>query len=185
MRIFFALPLPDHIRESLRRFAETAGVAAGTRGAVRSDNYHLTLQFIGEVSPERAVCIADRFRAQFDSMSPELRRSRSLRLSGFGYFPDAAQPAVFWAGVAGADWLLPLVHCAAEASRNCGSMIDTRPFKPHITISRIFPRSVRPRPAPPGPDGAWSPSSIVLYESIPGKGGSAYRTLREYLLFQK
>ena len=64
---------------------------------VRPESLHITLKFIGEQKPEQVEAITERLR-QVEGTPFEIRSG------GFGFFPTAKAPRVFWIGIhAGPD----------------------------------------------------------------------------------
>ena len=100
---------------------------------------HLTVQFLGDVSPE-----------QLDAILPALREAAAgfpafdLTLAGVGAFPSADRPRVVWVGATdGADRARALARCVAEALTPLGFPPDAGEFVPHQTLFRV--RSPRDR----------------------------------------
>jgi RNA 2',3'-cyclic 3'-phosphodiesterase len=94
---------------------------------------HLTVLFLGEVPPERATPIAERFAASVRSHPPF-----RLELAGVGAFPTVEHPRVVWAGVRGGAQELGGLHDRlVGACRNLALPVDDRPFVPHFTLRRI------------------------------------------------
>jgi len=96
------------------------------------DNLHLTLVFLGQLSPEQlkpllkgAQQIASKFQAQ---------QAKLLRLNHLALFE---QPKVLYAGLEKTpNWLAKLVLSLEYLSDNCKLSIDKRPYIPHVTLGR-------------------------------------------------
>jgi 2'-5' RNA ligase len=94
---------------------------------------HLTLRFLGELAPQRAV--------GFGRQLPEVVRSGAplrLRLEGLGTFPSGGRPRVVWVGLAGDLGLLSgLQGAVEELARRFGVPGEERGFHPHLTLGRV------------------------------------------------
>lgn len=186
MRAFIAINLPENIRESLARkldeFRHTLG-HAGQAGAQRNsairwsrpEGIHLTLKFLGEISGEQV----DRITSALSSLQPF--EKFSVEVKGFGFFPVAARPRVFWAGVEAPPNLIQLAGRIEGKMKELGFAREDRDFHPHLTLAR-FPNA-RPEPTlramvEEQKDfslGGFEVSDFFLYESKPSPEGSKYR----------
>lgn len=101
---------------------------------VPSENLHLTLRFLGEmdsVGLDRLLAALD--EAEFPSLFV-------LRLGALGAFPNATRASVLWIGVDGASEQLEDLHAAVDEScQSAGFDPEERPFRPHVTVSRMRP----------------------------------------------
>jgi RNA 2',3'-cyclic 3'-phosphodiesterase len=125
-RLFIAIDFPEAVRDRL------AALPVGVRGArlLPTEQYHLTLRFIGEVEgtvfTEIAEALGDLSAASFD-----------LRLSGVGHFPPNGQPKVLWAGVAESEPLRQLQDHIETCLRGLGLAPDSQNYTPHVTLARL------------------------------------------------
>lgn len=125
-RLFFAIPLPRYVSESLARLREEA---RGFRW-ILPENYHLTLNFLGEVESEAEEAVRRAAR--------EIRvGSFFLPVAGVGHFPPRGEPQVVWAGVGGGHpHLFQLQHRLTDALFALGFDPGERAWHPHITLAR-------------------------------------------------
>src|ERR1700693_6244612 len=92
MRIFIGIGLDPEVRKRSERFLEgVEGLAPDARW-VRPESLHITLKFIGEQTPEHVEAIAERLRRIQSS-------ALDIRVGGYGFFPTAKAPRVFWIGI--------------------------------------------------------------------------------------
>jgi RNA 2',3'-cyclic 3'-phosphodiesterase len=165
MRLFYAI-WPDSAASLA--LAEVAGALAPLAGGrpVPREKIHLTLAFLGEVTPQRmdqALAIDVR-AAPFD-----------LRLDRVGAFRGAR---VAWAGTAEPPpGLLSLQSRLAEALRALGFDLEERPFAAHATLAR---KIARPVPLTPMAPVQWRVGAYALVQTLPGTG--RYATVREWNL---
>jgi 2'-5' RNA ligase len=86
---------------------------------------------------------------------------------------------------AGADRLASLADGLTEAAGQCGLVLDTRPFTPHLTIARtdgVRLGSAAARAletAASGLDVRFTVDRIVLFRSLLGGGPARYEALHE------
>lgn len=101
-------------------------------------NWHITLRFVGHME----TVDYERWVHELDAVSG--RGAFSVSLQGLGAFPRPARATVLWVGAAGTD-LEQLAAAVEEAAIGAGLDPEERPFRPHLTISRIRPpEDVRP-----------------------------------------
>jgi 2'-5' RNA ligase len=176
MRLFVALDLPWEIKEEL------ADMSANIPGArwVPTDNFHLTLRFIGEASRLQAE--------EIDLALATLRgRSFSFALSGLGWFEKAGRVSCLWAGVERNEDLARLQSKVETALHRIGLAPDRRRFTPHVALARmdtpVGPELTRfvaannlYRSAPMRAD------NVTLFSSFLGKDQPTYTPEAEYAL---
>jgi RNA 2',3'-cyclic 3'-phosphodiesterase len=129
MRIFIALDLDDAIRQRLDRFIEGVRGFAPDARWVLPESLHITLKFIGEKPAEMIEDIKRALAgvevAPFD-----------LSLEGYGFFPTAKSPRVFWVGIESGPQLLQLANAVDEMTSALGIPKEQRRFSPHLTLAR-------------------------------------------------
>src|ERR1700688_4961479 len=92
MRLFVALDIDDGIRARIARFLDGVRGFAPEARWVRPESLHITLKFIGEKSEEDA----GKIKQVFQTITAD---SFSLNIRGYGFFPTARAPRVFWIGI--------------------------------------------------------------------------------------
>ena len=126
MRLFIALALPSGLRDDL------SDLAHGLSGArwVPSDDLHLTLRFVGEVSNP----LAD----EIDLALAALRGKRlSLTVSGTGLFERGGRTKTLWARVVREPALDHLQAKIDTAVQRAGVPAERRRFVPHVSLARV------------------------------------------------
>jgi 2'-5' RNA ligase len=102
--------------------------------AVLPANWHFTLRFLGSTPPEQRDKLISCLRAT--SFGGEF----TIRFDRLGAFPRVNRARIVWLGVSdGADRLVSLAEKVEAASRRAGFPAESRPFKPHLTLSRVEP----------------------------------------------
>ena len=128
MRLFIAIDLPDEIKKELWYLALHLGHQAEQARVVPFENYHLTLLFIGET---RRV---DEVREAFHRLRvPE--KPVDFVLEGIGSFKQQ-RGRTWWVGVRANEVLAELAEELGALYRSAGFPLETRAFKPHITLAR-------------------------------------------------
>lgn len=126
MRLFVALDLPWEIKEEL---SDLSCDIPGARW-VPTENFHLTLRFIGEASRLQAE--------EIDLALASLRgRSFAFSLSGLGWFEKAGRVNTLWAGVERNADLARLQTKVETALYRIGLAADRRRFTPHVALARM------------------------------------------------
>ena len=192
MRLFVALDIPLEIRERITRFVEGLQHYAPDANWVKPASYHVTLKFIGEKSP-------DDVEQQKRTLAGITGSPVNIAFRGFGFFPSANSPRVFWAGMEHDDALPQLVHAVDEACSNLGIPREEHEYRPHLTLARGGSGSPRPkrggRSNPklkhlaqklgsfPIPDfGTMTAQEFFLYESKLSPAGAHYTKLERFAL---
>ncbi|MFF3415811.1 RNA 2',3'-cyclic phosphodiesterase [Streptomyces sp. NPDC002698] len=128
VRVFIALAPPDPAKEELARELRPA---YGTHPHLRwnrIEDWHITLAFLGEL-PVGTVPL---LRPPLAHLAAG-RRSPRLALRGGGHFDDR----VLWSGVDGdLDELHALATDVRTTVKDCGVVLEERPFRPHLTLAR-------------------------------------------------
>ena len=170
------IELPAAVRGELeRRLAELRPVLPPARW-VRADNVHLTLVFLGDITPSQETALTARLEAVF-------RRSAAfdLRLDRAGSFPPRRPARVAWIGLSASTALSELQAAVSDVCREEVSLEpERRPYRPHLTLARCrrsWPAAAA-RDWRRGWDGhldrSFAVREGVLMESRLGAGGADY-----------
>ena len=134
MRVFFAFDLPKSIKADLDNLIdELRSRDHGNRVRwVRVENLHVTLHFIGNVSPDSVPRL-------LHAVSQELVRERPIatRLTALHLFPSEKRPRVIAMGLESDESLMRLAEAVKRGVSAVGLPSDKRPFKAHLTLGRI------------------------------------------------
>jgi RNA 2',3'-cyclic 3'-phosphodiesterase len=194
MRLFVALDIDDSIRARLSRFVEGVGGFAPDARWVRPEALHITLKFIGE-KPEATL-------ADIITTLEQIRASAfGIQLRGFGFFPTAKAPRVFWLGVAAGEQLPSLAASVDAQLEVLGIPREAHAFSPHLTLARAkggsgspgwrkgdrantgFQRLQKRLAAMPEPEfGTMTAREYFLYQSRLSPKGSQYTKLAGFAL---
>ena len=136
MRLFLALWPDDAVRQRLVQ-AQQAWVWPTRAACVAPERLHLTLHFLGEVDDAAARMLA--------AALPPCPAPFSLRLDGVALWPQGI--AVLQAGEPPAA-LAALHGELATRLRTLGLRVETRRFRPHVTLARHAQCAVPPAASP-------------------------------------
>ncbi len=107
MRLFVALDIDDGIRGRLARFLDgVRGFSPDARWA-RPESLHVTLKFIGEKSEEEM----EKIKRALETIVAD---SFEMNFRGYGFFPGARAPRVFWVGIEAGPKLCSLAAMVDE-----------------------------------------------------------------------
>jgi 2'-5' RNA ligase len=130
-RLFIAIGVPEPVRAEMVRLQRDAeGIAWAP-----TENLHLTLRFLGDVTAEQKSRLEERLeRVQVEPFI--------LPTEGVGAFPLKGPPSVVWCGVgSGHPRLFQLRQQVDDAVLAAGLDVDMRTFHAHITLGRCAPAS--------------------------------------------
>jgi 2'-5' RNA ligase len=181
MRAFIAISLPVDIRRSLTALHQELAQANADVKWVETDNLHVTLKFLDEITEEQRRAI-EGMLARVAATHPAF----SLGLTQLGAFPSMGSPHVIWVGLGEGREDAARIALAVEREAEALSLRkEERPFAAHVTLGRV--RSPRGRQALARqlqaavwqPPASWRVESITLYESKISSAGPCYTTLAE------
>ncbi|ANE48560.1 hypothetical protein SY83_22285 [Paenibacillus swuensis] len=172
LRIFFAIPLPGSIKESLYNMTLQWQERTPFQRLSHPEDYHITLKFIGETSMRMAETLM-----KIGGEVAQRHKPFTLFAHGAGAFGKPLRPSVLWTGVTGdVDALRKLESDLVERISTIGIPKEDRPYRPHITLARNYkgdPASLGPelwsrlgKDVPP--DATWTADRVVLYRTRSG-----------------
>jgi len=167
LRVFFGCrPAP----ETRRRIAELRRLFHRYGRPVDEANIHLTLVFVGRVSPREA----ERLAAAAELVHCD---SFTLKLDRYGYWP---RPRVLWVGAREVPpALLDLQSRLNDVVRGAGFQTEKRPYSPHVTLVRKARRSVARFAAETVAAIEWRVDRFALLQSVATDEGVRYPVLWE------
>jgi 2'-5' RNA ligase len=141
LRTFVALRCGRAVAARLRRESERLAALEGAFRAPRTDDYHLTVQFLGDTAEEDLPALGRALEAAAASTAP-----LEVVYGGLGAFPSAQRARVVWVGMQAPqrpEALADLAGAVGQALEPLGYPPEARAFHPHITLGRL-----RRRPGP-------------------------------------
>jgi len=132
MRAFLGVGLPAGVREAIASaIAPVRGLHAPVAWTAPM-NLHITLNFLGEIFPERVALVERSMRVVASGIDPF-----SLTAEGGGTFPGTRNPRVLWVGfLEPLELVRQLQQNMENALSGAGFPREDRPFHPHITVGR-------------------------------------------------
>jgi 2'-5' RNA ligase len=162
VRLFFAAWPPA---QAAARLAQWAARLDGR--PIPAEKIHLTLAFLGEAQPERAIGAARRVQG----------RAHALPIEVAKYWKHNQ---IVWAGPretpAALAALVDMLHFELYRAE---FILERRPFAAHVTLLRKAPR---PKALPPLPEVSWPVDEIVLVSSTVSSNGSTYAIVERFPL---
>ncbi len=134
MRSFIAIEMPAKIQAAIGQSTAELQKAVPkplVRWVAR-ENVHLTLKFLGDVSPANLEQLAEALK-----LEAAKQEAFSLSVHGLGAFPNLRRARVIWIGLEAPPALGSIQHCVEGLANRLGYPAEDRPFSPHLTIGRV------------------------------------------------
>ncbi len=188
IRSFIAIELPQEVKPGLHRLQKELKSPEHTFVKwVAPEGIHLTLKFLGNISPQKVTEITRVMEQASLGVSPF-----QLEIAEVGAFPNMRQPRVLWLGIRGeVDKLVAWQQRIDNGLAPLGFAKETRPFTPHLTLARLR-EGVSPRDrrdfgelvmkTPTEVNYKVRVSSLILMRSQLLPGGAVYSRLAEVKL---
>ncbi|MGE5277474.1 MAG: RNA 2',3'-cyclic phosphodiesterase [Acidobacteriota bacterium] len=186
MRAFLAVPPDTGWSESARALLARIRPALPDASWTRPESWHLTLRFLGEVSPG----VVSRFASAIGDGLERLEAG-ALSTEGAVVFPPRGPARVLGVELAedgGPGVVAEMARRAEAAARGLDLPPERRPFRPHVTFARLR----RPWPGEAvaryrtQADGwtfpVWPVQSCVLYESRLAPEGAIHTPVASWAL---
>ena len=169
MRAFVAAELPERFVEQTHRLSHLLRERMSGRFA-RSNTYHLTLAFLGDIDDADAARAMDALDAACTQVEP-----LSIRACGLGTFGKKSD-ATLWLDVDGGSELGALAAQVRDELACRDVAFDPKPFKAHVTLARhvAIPKQSLGDLAFPEPALL---RTITLFKSILLPDGAQYKPL--------
>lgn len=134
IRSFIAIELPQELKSALFQLQENLKSASSAPVRwVDPGNIHLTLKFLGDISPE----ITGRITSALEDAARDAHPF-DIEVSGLGVFPNTKRVQIIWVGLAGELAKLEQLQKRIEAGLTpLGFPPEARPFTPHLTLARV------------------------------------------------
>ena len=135
IRIFFAIDLPESMKERLGNFINTLKKKSKSHAIrwTKPENLHITLQFLAEVQTEHLAALIENVRAEID----EKMTLPTLTMGTLHLFPNPYRPRVIVLDLTPQEELKMLSGLIGHGIKATHYAIETRPFRGHLTLGRI------------------------------------------------
>ncbi|MCJ7792675.1 MAG: RNA 2',3'-cyclic phosphodiesterase [Candidatus Marinimicrobia bacterium] len=180
MRTFIALELPQAVKKELtncQRELEKTWVQARW---VKPDLSHLTLAFLGSITPEKK----EKIEALLENTTKQVKPF-SLHLQKINGFPNLTNPRIIFIDLGGEiEKLNLLTNLIRQGLKKENLFFDQKPFVSHITLGRLKKKQnlkkiisqIKPE------KGKFTADKVSLKQSTLTSSGSIYRTLKSLSL---
>ena len=151
-----------------------------------SENYHITLAFLGDTGEEKIRAVAEMLKVICDGQGPF-----DMVIKGAGVFKNLKDPRILWTGIERSEILNSLFESVKLGLKNEGITLEERPFSPHLTLGRIksiknndtlksliaryVDKEMQIQPV----------NEVILYESLLFNSGPVYKPLGKFALADK
>ncbi len=133
MRLFFAVPAGEAIAGLVSRIIGDSGIRRAPWRWIRSENYHFTLIFLGDVDRKMLPSIYDAARHAASGTE-----SFRLTMGGIGGFPDLEKPRVIYYSInEGFAELRDLAGRIEDQCERIGFEREKKRFRAHLTLARV------------------------------------------------
>jgi 2'-5' RNA ligase len=134
IRSFIAIELPEEVKTGLNRLQAELKLPQHTFVKwVAPEGIHLTLKFLGNISPQKVAEVTKVMEQASQGISPF-----QLEIQEVGAFPNLRQPRVLWLGIRGEiDKLTAWQQRIDNGLAPLGFAKETRSFTPHLTLARL------------------------------------------------
>ncbi len=177
MRLFTGLSLTYEVRRNIELLYQSLQPLAAIEWSPVG-NLHVTTKFIGEWPEERLGELKGALRGMAKL------GSFALSVDGFGWFPTPHHPRHLFAAVRSAE-IAELAAATERALAEIGVPVETKPYRPHLTLARITDPQIDLAPVKqfiaqlPSTDfGRMTATSFKLYQSR----DSIYSVLEDFPL---
>lgn len=136
MRAFIALELPEEIKTEIKNIQQQLKMAGVQAKWVKPEIAHLTLAFLGLITPNKVEPIGRILEEVAGQIKPA-----KLHLAKIGCFPDLAKARIVFVDLG--DELGKLNALAIKVRKGLKKekiYFDKKPFTAHITLGRIKKR---------------------------------------------
>jgi RNA 2',3'-cyclic 3'-phosphodiesterase len=128
---FFAVRLPEHTKLIMKDHMEEIKERVPFSRWVHYMDLHITLAFLGSAPPDK---LAEATKNVKEALIDE--PALTLNINKLGFFGSVDSPRVFWADTDETHELKTIRQKVFSACEKAGFQLETRPFRPHITLAR-------------------------------------------------
>lgn len=128
---FFAVKLPGETKKKMKDHFEKLKETFPFKRWVHDQDLHLTLAFLGAAPEDRLAQAKKNVSVALQEVKPF-----TLTIHNLGFFGNTASPRVFFADTVQSNALQLVRQKVFTACEEAGFKLETRPFRPHITLAR-------------------------------------------------
>jgi RNA 2',3'-cyclic 3'-phosphodiesterase len=128
---FFALKLPSETKLVIKEHMDKLKEVMPFSRWVHPQDLHITLAFLGHAPLEQLESAVRNVEEAIQGANLV-----KLQIDHLGTFGSITSPRIFWAGTEQSAGMQLVRERVFKACLDAGFKLETRPFKPHITIAR-------------------------------------------------
>ncbi len=180
MRVFLALPLPPEIQSECDSLNKVLAEKVKRVKWVKKGNFHITLQFFGEIEAENLPNLEQRIASSLNGFT-----AIETFMERVGYFFTGSVPRVIWAGVRDEGEALSVIMAAVNQEFNSPRKLPQGKTIPHVTLGRFREGSAANRTYPKDivfNTNRFLIKEAVMFRSILNPEGPAYLVLKKFPL---
>ncbi|KAB2338883.1 RNA 2',3'-cyclic phosphodiesterase [Cytobacillus depressus] len=163
---FFAISLPMETKLKLKEECSILKEKLPFQRWVHHEDFHITLAFLGSAKEEKLHAAEE-----FVKKGLAGQKIFPLHINQIGVFGKGDTPRIFWADTYKDQRLSAIRDIVFSACTQAGFELETRPFKPHITLARKWVGDAPFRP-------------VLLNENNPFKDSPLTFMANEVVLYQ-
>ena len=128
---FLAVRIPEETKRIMKAHIEKIKEVLHFSRWVHYQDLHITLAFLGAVNPEKLAAAEINVKDVLSDV-----KALKLKINKLGIFGQEDSPRVLWADTEESTELKAIRKKVFSASERAGFQLETRPFRPHITVAR-------------------------------------------------
>ena len=134
IRAFIAIDLSPGIYEKLENISSKLQNRLSNLPTrwVQTKNIHLTIKFLGDVSPSNLELVKRILQVETAHFSPF-----DISTGELGAYPTIHRPRVIWIGTKVPHELVDFHHCIENETARLGYTREKRKYSPHLTLARV------------------------------------------------
>jgi RNA 2',3'-cyclic 3'-phosphodiesterase len=128
---FFAVRIPEQTKLRMQEHIEKIKERIPFSRWVHYQDLHITLAFLGSAPPDKLKQAENQVQVALKD-----EQAFTLKINKLGFFGNVDSPRVFWADTEESKKLKSIRNKVFSACEEAGLQLETRPFRPHITLAR-------------------------------------------------
>jgi RNA 2',3'-cyclic 3'-phosphodiesterase len=128
---FFAVKIPEETKLLIKEKCDKLKAILPFSTWVHHEDLHITLAFLGNAPSEKLSNAVDNVNAALSGTN-----GFQLEMNKLGIFGIEESPRIFWLNTKDSNELEAVRKKVFTACTEAGFQLESRPFKPHITLAR-------------------------------------------------
>lgn len=129
---FIAVPIDEINKANIKRWVDCNKDELPFKSWVHQDDYHITLAFLGYVEETEKLNQLKKIVKEAVSVYSPFQ----MKLKGIDIFGKKESPRILWISLEESKGLADLQQKIYRVCHDIGIVLDSKPFRPHITIAR-------------------------------------------------